>query len=86
MKRLTAGWLALTVLAVLGQTGCATREQWQTWKSHNTHFASGQHMGFSLRNQGAQAEQVRPTDPTKAQQESWWGRKLPMAPGQGGGS
>jgi hypothetical protein len=80
MKRIAAGLLALASFAVLA--GCATPEQWQTWKSHNTHFASGQHMAFSFRNQGPQADEVRPTDPPKSQTESWWGRQLPMAPGQ----
>jgi hypothetical protein len=34
--------LALTSLGLLAQAACATPEQWQTWRSHNTHFASGQ--------------------------------------------
>lgn len=87
MKRTRAGLLAATSLALLVllvQAGCATPEQWQTWRSHNTHFASGQHAAFSVRNPGTEAERVRRTDPEKALAQDWWGRPLPMAPGQGG--
>ena len=43
--------LVLAVLAVLAVTGgCATSEEWAEWKGHSTHFASDQHMGFSMRN------------------------------------
>lgn len=83
MKTIPAGLLALASFALLAQAGCATPEQWNTWRSHDTHFASGQHASFSFRNQGPQAEQVRPTDPAKAQAENWWGRRLSMAPGSG---
>jgi hypothetical protein len=84
MKTRLAGLLAVTSVALLAQAGCATNEQWQQWRSHNTHFASGQHAAFSFRNQGERAEQVRPTDPPKSVEQTWWGRKLPMAAGQGG--
>jgi hypothetical protein len=81
MKTIPAALLALASPALLAQTGCATPEQWAQWHTHSSHFASGQHAAFSVRNQGAQAEQVRPTDPEKARDESWWGRKLPVSPG-----
>jgi hypothetical protein len=82
--RRAAAILGIASLALLGQA-CATPEQWNTWRSHNTHFASGQHMGFSLRNPGAEAERVKVTDPAKSKQESWWGRQLPLAAGQPAG-
>ena len=84
MKMLHRGVLALAVLAMLALTGCASQEQWRVWRSHNTYFASGQHAGFSIRNPGEEAREVRVTDPAKAREEDWWGRKLPMQ--QGGGS
>jgi hypothetical protein len=31
--------------------GCAS-DTYKEWKSHPTHFASGDHMNFSLKNQG----------------------------------
>jgi hypothetical protein len=81
MKNMSAGLLALAAFVLLA--GCATPEQWQTWRSHSSHFASGQHAAFSFRNQGEQAESVKVTDPVKARDESWFGRQLPLAPGQG---
>lgn len=84
MKTLHAGLLTLAVPAVLALTGCASQAQWTEWRSHSSHFASGQHAIFSFRNQGPEAREVRATDPEKARDESWWGRKLPMQ--QGGGS
>ena len=35
--------------------GCATGEEWATWKAHPTHFASGEHMFFSVRNKEGSA-------------------------------
>jgi hypothetical protein len=83
MKTITVGLLALSSLALLA-AGCATGEQWKEWKAHNTHFASGQHASFSFRNQGAEAQRVRATDPAKAQNEAWWGRQLPVRESGGG--
>lgn len=85
MKTRRAGLLAVASLALLVQAGCATPEQWQTWRSHSTHFASGQHAAFSVRNQGTEAERVTRTDPDAALDQGWWGRQLPIASGQGGG-
>ena len=36
----------------LGLGACASSEQWTEWRSHPSHFASGDHMGFSLKNMG----------------------------------
>lgn len=66
MKTLHAGLLTLAVPALLALTGCASQAQWTEWRSHSSHFASGQHAIFSLRNQGPEAREVRATDPEKA--------------------
>jgi hypothetical protein len=83
MKTLHAGVLALAGSALLALTGCASNEQWTAWKSHSTHFASGEHAAFSIRNPGEEAKAVQATDPAKAREESWWGRPLPMREGGG---
>lgn len=80
MKAIPVGLVAVISLALLAQTGCATREQWTQWSTHSSHFASGQHAAFSFRNQGEEARSVKATDPEKAQDQSWWGRQLPVAP------
>jgi hypothetical protein len=78
MKTVHAGLSAFAVSALLALTGCASSQEWAEWRSHSTHFASGQHASFSLRNPGEQARHVHATDLPNAQAESWWGRALPM--------
>jgi hypothetical protein len=74
--------LGLVSFAIVAQTGCATPEQWATWRSHSSHFASGQHASFSVKNPGPEAEQVRPTDVAKSREQAWWGRQIPVASSQ----
>jgi len=62
--------------ALLAVAGCATGEEWQTWKDHPTHFASGEHMGFSVRNREGSTPRVRRTDIAKARDEGWWGKPI----------
>src|SRR2546425_6123928 len=46
-----SGWkLFLTGLVLLGTAGCATKQEWETWAAHPAHFASGDHLVFSVRN------------------------------------
>jgi hypothetical protein len=84
MKTATAGRLALASLALLAVTGCATPEQWSEWRSHSSHFASGQHALFSVRNPGPEAQRVKTTDVPKAREQSWWGRQVTVAGSEGG--
>ena len=58
--------------AVVTATGCASSQQWQEWQSHSTHFASGNHMTFSLRNQGSRTRVSR-QDQRMAATQAWWG-------------
>src|SRR3546814_12146062 len=45
--------------ALLAVGGCASGEEWSTWREHPTHFASGDHMFFSTRNaEGTQAREI----------------------------
>lgn len=61
----------LLAIAATG-AGCASSEQWKEWKSHSSHFASGDHMTFSLRNQG-KTPRVSRQDQRVAAGQSWWG-------------
>jgi hypothetical protein len=65
--------------ALLAVAGCATSEEWQTWKEHPTHFASGDHMFFSVRNREGQAAKVTRDDITKARNEGWWGKPITVS-------
>ena len=49
-------------IGMLGATlvsGCATQEQWADWRGHSSHFASGQHMAFSMRHTEGSVPRVR---------------------------
>ena len=68
---------AIFVLAsVLAGSGCATTGEWQTWNTHATHFASGEHMFFSLRNTEGRAPRVARRDIAQARSEGWWGKAI----------
>ena len=63
------------IVGMLFFTGaCASREDWGVWKSHSTHFASGDHATFSMRNNkdGSQPRVSR-SDITASKQQDWWG-------------
>jgi hypothetical protein len=67
-------------------TACAS-EDYSTWTSHPTHFASGHHMNFSARTVGATRVRVSPDDVAAAQKEQWWGRGVTgMLAGEGTGT
>ena len=63
-------------------TGCATGEEWATWKAHPTHFASGEHMAFSVRNREGGSPQVTRQDVTLARNEGWWGKPITVGQDQ----
>jgi hypothetical protein len=72
-------FVALIVLSV----GCATSEEWQDWRGHTTHFASGQHGTFSLRNnKDGSNPRVGRTDLEAARIERWWRTVITVSPEQ----
>lgn len=74
------------VLAIglwVAAAGCATSTEWQEWRGHTTHFASGQHGVFSLQNnRDGSNPRVSRTDIAAAQTESWWGKVITVSPEQ----
>lgn len=73
----------LTVMVgVLLLGGCATSEQWSEWRGHSSHFASGQHMAFSMRNTEGSAPRVSRRDVDASGRETWWGRAITVSPDQ----
>ena len=57
--------------------GCATTDEWGTWREHPTHFASGRHLEFSMRNCcDGTAQRVRRHDLAQASVEGWWGKPI----------
>lgn len=73
--------LGIGLLVAAG--GCATSTEWQEWRDHTTHFASGQHAVFSLRNnRDGSNPRVSRGDIAAAQTESWWGKVITVSPEQ----
>jgi hypothetical protein len=70
-------WLLSGVL--LAAVGCASGEEWKTWKEHPTHFASGDHLFFSARNGEGAPPRVKRTDITLARDEGWWGKPIAVS-------
>ena len=65
---------ATLTVAVLLLTGACTSEDGKVWLSHNTHFASGDHGLFSLRNnKDGSNPSVYRSDIEASRQENWWG-------------
>jgi hypothetical protein len=68
---------AVILGVVAGLTvACATTEEWETWKSHPAHFASGDHLTFSVRNRGGSPARVTRQDIETARSEGWWGKPI----------
>lgn len=66
--------------ALLATAACATQEEWRTWHQHPAHFASGDHLSFSVRNPEGSSPQVTRRDVAMARDEAWWGK--PVTVGQ----
>ena len=66
---------AALIAAILFLTGaCASSDDWGMWRSHGTHFASGEHGFFSMRNnKDGSSPKVYRSDVEASRQESWWG-------------
>jgi hypothetical protein len=69
-----SGFAVLPALFLL--VGCATSEEWGIWKSNTSHFASGEHLFFSARNQGEKAARVTRQDVALSREQSWWGKAI----------
>ena len=78
------GRLIVVLLATLvASSACATSQQWAEWRQHSSHFASGHHLVFSLRNEGQEATpRVTRQDLDEARTERWWGDPVVVRPDQ----
>jgi hypothetical protein len=65
--------------ALMAIAGCATGEEWKTWREHGSHFASGDHMFFSVRNREGQTARVTRGDIAMARDEGWWGKPITVS-------
>lgn len=78
MRRDPLRWL-LVGGVLLATAACATGEEWATWKAHPTHFASGEHMSFSVRNREGTQARVTRADIGLARDQAWWGKPITVA-------
>jgi hypothetical protein len=62
----------ITLLTTLTAAGCATSSEMAAWRGHDTHFASGAHALFSLRNDVSAQPKVSRADLNRADAETWW--------------
>lgn len=67
--------------ALLLAGGCASSEEWQTWRSNTSHFASKEHFDFSMKNR-AGAPTVTRQDVAMASSQSWFGKAVTVDQGQ----
>ena len=66
-------WATLTGSIVLLTAAC-TAEDGKVWRDHSTHFASGEHAFFSLRNNKDGSDpKVYRSDIDDARNQNWWG-------------
>jgi len=73
----TVQWvLALAVTSAVALGGCASGEEWRTWKEHPTHFASGDHLSFSVSNREGHDARVTRKQLAAARDEGWWGKPV----------
>ncbi len=71
-SRITGATLTVAVLLLTG--ACATSEDWKVWREHTTHWASGEHSFFSMRNnKDGSNPKVYRSDLDDAKQQNWWG-------------
>jgi hypothetical protein len=70
-SRITTATLAVAVMFLTWACSAADR---QVWLEHNTHFASGEHAGFSFaNNKDGSNPRVTRSDIDFAREQKWWG-------------
>lgn len=66
--------MAVIGFVLAGPLGCVTTQQWETFKSHPTMYASGKHLWFSWKNCDlTRYIFVSEDDLIVAEKEDWWG-------------
>ncbi len=72
-------FLPLLLGSVILSAGCAaTHREWEVWRAHPTHYATANHLSFSMGNMVGAAPRVTPEMMAQARSEGWWGRNTPF--------
>jgi hypothetical protein len=69
-------WLLLLSAVMFSMSGCATGDDWHTWSGHSAHFASADHLAFSVKSHDTSTS-ITEADTAAATREDWWGRLVP---------
>jgi hypothetical protein len=80
-------WLLFIAAVMFSMSGCASSQDWAFWRAHPTHFASGEHLNFSMRhdtgyhhgNGTGPEPKITDLDLAMAKDETWWGHMVPPA-------
>jgi hypothetical protein len=75
-------WRSVVMGTALLLAGSASGEEWNTWRSNTSHFASKEHFDFSMKNRGEASRNVTRQDVAMAQQQNWFGRAVTVDQGQ----
>jgi len=75
-------WLLLLSAVMFSMSGCASMREWRLtglkdWSEHPAHFASAEHMVFSMKSHKTAAS-ITQADMASAEREKWWGRGVPQ--------
>ena len=74
-------WLLLLAAVMFSMSGCASKDQWNAWTAHPSHYASANHWEFSQRTGGnIDPKIISEADREVAMKEGWWGDLVPLAP------
>lgn len=76
-SRIFSALLLASTLVVTG--ACASSEEWSEWRKHSSHFASGDHLFFSVRNREGRPPQVSRRNLETARAENWWGKVITVS-------
>ena len=68
-------WLLLLTALMFSMSGCAS-QQLTIWATNPAHFASAQHLAFSMKSHPSEAS-ITEEDVQAAAREEWWGRLVP---------
>ena len=73
-------WRSVVMGTALLLAGCASGEEWNTWRSNTSHFASKEHFDFSMKNRGGTPTVTR-QDVAMAQSQNWFGKAVTVDQG-----
>ena len=76
-------WLLLLSAVMFSMSGCASAREWRgtafrdlrVWSEHPAHFASAQHMAFSIKPH-PKTTNLSDAEANAAAREDWWGRDV----------